>query len=61
MDFDETSVSSHKSNDGQEQAGDLEDLLFLDQNITSQQIYPTKECVLFLIDCEASMHIYLEE
>ena len=62
MDFDETSVSSNKSDDGQEgNSGDLDDLLFLDQNIVTQQIFPTKECIIFLIDCESSMHAILEE
>ena len=63
MDFDETSVSSHKSDGGQQggQPGDIDDLLFLDQNLTSASIAPTKECVIFLIDCAPSMHTLFEE
>jgi len=63
MDFDETSVSSHKSDGGQQggQPGDIDDLLFLDQNLTSASVAPTKECVIFLIDCAPSMHTLFEE
>ena len=61
MDFDETSVSSRKSENG-EDIEDIEDLFFLDQNIlASQQLYPTKEIVLFLVDIGQSMHNYYEE
>ena len=61
MDFDETSVSSKKSENGDE-IEDIEDLFFLDQNIlASQQLYPTKEIVLFLVDIGQTMHNYYEE
>ena len=61
MDFDETSVSSQKSTDSDGNP-ELEDLLFLDQNIAAnQQLYPSKEIVLFLIDTAQSMHNYYEE
>ena len=64
MDVDETSVSSQKSDGGQQgggQPGDIDDLLFLDQNLTAASIAPTKECVIFLIDCAPSMHTLFEE
>ncbi len=60
MDFDETSVSSHKS-DGTPQmvgGGDIEDLFFLNQNLSSQKVSLTKECV---IECSASIHALFEE
>lgn len=63
MDFDETSVSSHKS-DGTPQmvgGGDIEDLFFLNQNLSSQKVSLTKECVIFLIECSASIHALFEE
>ena len=60
MDFDETSVSSNKSDKAPNTNQD--DLFFLEKDPTIQQIYPTKECVLFLVDCASSMHkIYDDE
>ena len=43
MDTDETSVSSHKSEGGPQPmgGGEMDDVLFLDQNLTSQNISPT--------------------
>ena len=63
MDFDETSVSSQKSDsEDDENMKELEDLLFLDQNIlANQQVYPSKEIVLFLVDVANSMHTYFDE
>lgn len=61
MEFDEAIISS-KNEEGEEHGtGDLDDLLFLEQNEISQQIYPTKECIIFLIDCGLSIHIFLEK
>ena len=63
MDTDETSVSSHKSEGGPQPmgGGEMDDVLFLDQNLTSKNISPTKECIVFLIDCAASMHTLFDE
>ena len=63
MEFEETSVSSRKSENGEEgDVEDLEELLFLDQKIlASQQYYPTKEIVLFLVDVAQSMHNYFDQ
>ena len=41
--------------------GDIEDLLFLNQNLSSLNTSPTKECVIFLIDCSALMNTFFEE
>ena len=51
IDFYETSVSSHKSDGGQQggQPGDIDDLLFFDKNLTMAGVAQTKECLIFLI------------
>ena len=55
MDFDETSTSTFNTNANQEGVGELDDLLFLEKDNTEQQFFPTKECIIFLIDCSPSM------
>ena len=62
MDFDETSVSSKKSNEEDDNEKELEELFFLDETIlANQQLYPSKEIVLFLVDVANSMHTYYDE
>ena len=52
MDFDETSTyNSSNNNPNQEGGNELDDLLFLDKDFKEQQFFPTKDCILFLIDC----------
>ena len=60
MDFDETSTNTLK-NDNNQEGGDLDDLLFLDQDYSEQQFFPTKECIIFLIDCHSSMHTIFQD
>ncbi len=56
MDFDETSTSTNfTTNPNQEGANEFDDLLFLDKDFQQQQFYPSKDCILFLIDCSPSM------
>ena len=55
MDFDEISTNTQK-NDGNQEGGGIDELLFLDQDFSEQQFLPTKECIIFLIDCHVSMH-----
>lgn len=55
MDFDEISTNTQK-NDNIQEGGELDDLLFLDQDSSEQQFLPTKECIIFLIDCHSTMH-----
>ena len=55
MDFDEISTNTLKTDNNQE-GGELDDLLFLDQDSSEQQFLPSKECIIFLIDCHSTMH-----
>ena len=56
MDFDETSSNTITTNTQiQEGGGELDDLLFLDKDFQEQHFSPTKDCILFLIDCNPSM------
>lgn len=63
MDIDEISKNSHKSERAPQMVdgGDIEDLLFLNQNLSSLNTSPTKECVIFLIDCSTLMNTLFEE
>ena len=60
MDFDEISSNTLK-NDNNQEGGELDDLLFLDQDMNEQQFFPTKECIIFLIDCHSTMHTLFED
>ena len=57
MDFDETSTSTNFTSNYPNQDGvnEFDDLLFLDKDFQQQQFYPSKDCILFLIDCSPSM------
>ena len=55
MDFDEISSNSQKNDNNLEEGG-LDELLFLEQDFNEQQFLPTKECIVFLIDCHSPMH-----
>ena len=55
MDFDETSSNTFNTNANQEGVGELDDLLFLEKDISEQQFFPSKEVIIFLIDCSPSM------
>ena len=55
MDFDEISTNTLK-NENNPEGGELDELLFLEQDFNNQQFLPTKECIIFLIDCHSSMH-----
>ena len=55
MDFDENSSNSVKNDNNQDEGG-LDEFLFLEQDFNEQQFLPTKECIVFLIDCYSSMH-----
>ena len=55
MDFDEISTNTLKNENNQE-GGELDELLFLNQDFDEQQFLPTKECIIFLIDCHSTMH-----
>ena len=64
MDFDETSSTTYNSsnnNPNQEGGNELDDLLFLDKDFKEQQFFPTKDCILFLIDCSPSMHNLIKD
>ena len=61
MDFDETSPETFNTNVNQEGVGELDDLLFLDKETSEQQFYPSKDCILFLIDCNSSMHNLVQD
>ena len=56
MDFDEISTNTLK-NENNPEGGELDALLFLDQDFSNEQFLPTKECIIFLIDCHSSMHV----
>ena len=60
MDFDEISTNSIK-NDNNQEGGGIDDLLFLDQDFNEQQFLPTKECIVFLLDCHPSMHMLFKD
>ena len=55
MDFDEISTNTIRTDNNQE-GGELDELLFLDKDFADQQFYPSKECIIFLIDCHPTMH-----
>ena len=55
MDFDEISSNSQKIDNNPEEGG-LDKLLFLEQDFNEQQFLPTKECIVFLIDCHSPIH-----
>ena len=59
MDFDETSANTFNTN--QEGVGELDDLLFLEKDNTEQQFFPTKDCIIFLIDCSSSMFNIIQD
>ena len=62
MDFDETSSSTFNSNNNnQEGQGESDELLFLDKDFQEQHFFPTKDCILFLIDCSPSMHNLIQD
>ena len=65
MDFDETWVSYCKFDDeGQDQANsnNSDDSLFLEHNLSVQQLYPTKGPMMFLVYCTLPlMHALIEE
>ena len=62
MDFDETSSNTFSSsNNNQEGAGESDELLFLDKDFQEQHFFPTKDCILFLIDCSPSMHNLIQD
>ena len=61
MDFDETSSNTFNANANQEAVGELDDLLFLEKDFQEQHFFPTKECILFLIDCSPSMHKLIQD
>ena len=60
MDFDEISANSIK-NDNNQEGGGFDDLLFLEQDYNEQQFLPTKECIVFLLDCHPSMHMLFKD
>ena len=61
MDFDETTSNTFNTNTNQEGVGELDDLLFLDKDNTEQQFFPTKDCIIFLIDCSSSMFNIIQD
>ena len=61
MDFDETSSNTFNTNANQEGVGELDDLLFLEKDFQEQQFFPTKDCVIFLIDCNSSMFNLIQD
>ena len=61
MDFDETSSNTFNTNTNQEGVGELDDLLFLEKDNTEQQFFPTKDCIIFLIDCSSSMFNIIQD
>ena len=56
MDFDEQSSNTQKIDSSQEAFGELDDLMFLDKDFIEQDFLPTKDIIIFLIDCSPSMH-----
>ena len=54
MDFDDLSTNTMKTDNNQE-GGDFDELLFLESDSNEQQLFPSKECIIFLIDCHSSM------
>ena len=55
MDFDEQSSNTQKIDQSQEGYGDIDDLMFLDKDFLEDEIFPTKDLIIFLIDCSPSM------
>ena len=60
MDFDELSTNTMKTDNNQE-GGDFEELLFLEPDANEQQLFPSKECIVFLIDCHSSMSAIIQD
>ena len=56
MDFDEISSTLPKNDSNQEAFGELDDLVFLDKDFDEQEFVPMKDIIIFLIDCNLSMH-----
>ena len=56
MDFDEISSKLPKNDSNQEAFGELDDLVFLDKDFDEQEFVPMKDIIIFLIDCNLSMH-----
>ena len=56
MDFDEDSSGSLKNESNQGGFGELDDLMFLDKDFPEEEFLPTKDIIIFLIDCSPSMH-----
>ena len=61
MDFDEQSGNTQKIDSSQEAFGELDDVLFLEKDFTEQDFLPTKDLIIFLIDCSPSMHQEIKE
>ena len=61
MDFDEQSSNTQKIDQSQEGYGDLDDLMFLEKDFDEQDLFPTKDLIIFLIDCSPSMHKEIPE
>ena len=61
MDFDEQSANTLKNDTCQEGFGELDDLMFLDKDFSEQEFLPTKDIIIFLIDCSPSMHKEVKE
>ena len=61
MDFDEQSSNTQKIEQSQEGYGDLDDLMFLEKDFDEQDLFPTKDLIIFLIDCSPSMHKEIPE
>ena len=55
MDFDEQSSNTQKIDQSLEGYGDIDDLMFLDKDFIEDEIFPTKDLIIFLIDCSPSM------
>jgi len=60
MELDELSQGSNNSGNGEYPEKD-DELLFLDKNSSIYNIYPSKECFIFLVDCAPSMHFLLDK
>jgi len=60
MDLEEISIRSNiYTNDDYPEIDD--ELLFLDKSSTTYSIFPSKECVIFLVDCGPTMHFLLDK
>ena len=61
MDFDEQSGTTQKIDSSQDYFNELDDLLFLEKDFQEQDFLPTKDLIIFLIDCSPSMHQEIKE